>query len=55
MVNTHKTATGSGVSNQDNGLAVAGNGGNVGALQGNGDFDARVYYPHVPHSPTRTG
>ncbi|MER7672976.1 hypothetical protein ABTY61_31595 [Kitasatospora sp. NPDC096128] len=47
LVNTQQTATGSGASNQNNGLAVAGNGGNVGALQGNGNFDARVYYPHV--------
>ncbi|WBP88127.1 hypothetical protein [Kitasatospora cathayae] len=47
VVNTQQTATGSGASNQNNGLAVAGNGGNVGALQGNGNFDARVYYPHV--------
>ncbi|MFB7907360.1 hypothetical protein ACFXPX_30425 [Kitasatospora sp. NPDC059146] len=47
VVNTQQTATGSGASNQNNGLAVAGNSGNVGALQGNGNFDARVYYPHV--------
>ncbi|MGA5818604.1 hypothetical protein ACPC54_12195 [Kitasatospora sp. NPDC094028] len=44
VVNTQQTATGSGASNQNNGLAVAGNSGNVGALQGN--VDARVYYPH---------
>ncbi|MER7585407.1 hypothetical protein [Kitasatospora sp. NPDC097691] len=47
LVNTQQTATGSGASNQNNGLAVAGNGGNVGALQGNGNVDARVYHPHV--------
>ncbi|MEV7772773.1 hypothetical protein [Kitasatospora sp. NPDC086791] len=47
VVNTQQTATGSGGSNQNNGLAVAGNGGNIGALQGNGNVDARVYYPHV--------
>ncbi|MFH9353448.1 hypothetical protein [Kitasatospora sp. NPDC017646] len=49
VVNTQQTAAGSGASNQNNGLAVAGNGGNVGALQGNGNFDARVHYPHVLH------
>ncbi|WP_030061010.1 MULTISPECIES: hypothetical protein [Streptomyces] len=47
VVNTQQTATGSGASNQNNGLAVTGNGGNIGALQGNGNVDARVYYPHV--------
>ncbi|KJS56939.1 hypothetical protein VM98_04165 [Streptomyces rubellomurinus subsp. indigoferus] len=47
LVNTQQTATGSGASNQNNGLAAAGNSGNVGALQGNGNVDARVYYPHV--------
>ncbi|MFE5580085.1 hypothetical protein [Kitasatospora sp. NPDC056531] len=47
VVNTQQTATGSGASNQNNGLAVAGNGGNVGAVQGNGNFDARVHYPRV--------
>ncbi|MFH8381184.1 hypothetical protein ACH4E7_09590 [Kitasatospora sp. NPDC018058] len=45
VVNTQQTATGSGASNQNNGLAVAGNGGNVGALQGNGNVDARVFHP----------
>lgn len=49
VVNTQQTATGSGASNQNNGLAVAGNSGNVGALQGNGNVDARVYYPHDLH------
>ncbi|MER7750739.1 hypothetical protein [Kitasatospora sp. NPDC097643] len=47
VVNTQQTATGSGASNQNNGLAAAGNGGTIGALQGNGNFDARVYYPQV--------
>ncbi|MFD8701538.1 hypothetical protein ACFV1W_02805 [Kitasatospora sp. NPDC059648] len=47
VVNTQQTATGSGASNQNNGLAVTGNRGNIGAVQGNGNFDARVYYRHV--------
>ncbi|MFD7901123.1 hypothetical protein ACFV4F_35540 [Kitasatospora sp. NPDC059722] len=47
VVSTQQTATGSGASNQNNGLAATGNGGNIGALQGNGNLDTRVYYPHV--------
>ncbi|MFI6846031.1 hypothetical protein OG535_17640 [Kitasatospora sp. NBC_00085] len=47
VANTQQTATGSGASNQDNGLAVTGNGGDIGALQGNGNPAATVYYPHV--------
>ncbi|MFJ9775228.1 hypothetical protein ACIRVF_28935 [Kitasatospora sp. NPDC101157] len=47
VVNTQQTAIGSGASNQNNGLAVTGNGGTIGALQGNGNFDARALYRHV--------
>ncbi|MET8546026.1 hypothetical protein ABZW03_36155 [Kitasatospora sp. NPDC004799] len=47
VVNTQQTATGSGASNQHNGLAVAGNGGQVGGVQGHRGVDARVYYPYV--------
>ncbi|MFD0276607.1 hypothetical protein ACFVHB_22250 [Kitasatospora sp. NPDC127111] len=46
-VNTQQTATGSGASNQNNGLAVTGNGGDIGALQGNGNVGAAVFYPVV--------
>ncbi|MED7954547.1 hypothetical protein [Streptomyces sp. BE303] len=42
VVTTQQTATGSGASNQNNGLAVAGNSGNVGALQGNGNLAALI-------------
>ncbi|WP_030244395.1 hypothetical protein [Streptomyces sp. NRRL S-350] len=49
VVNTQQTATGSGASNQNNGLAVTGNAGNIGALQGNGNVDALVYSPHALH------
>ncbi|GAA2834616.1 hypothetical protein RMN57_18245 [Kitasatospora sp. CM 4170] len=45
VVNTQQTATGSGASNQNNGLAVTGNAGNIGALQGNGNLAADVFYP----------
>ncbi|MCG6497152.1 hypothetical protein [Kitasatospora sp. A2-31] len=47
VVNTQQTATGSGASNQNNGLAVTGNAGNIGALQGNGNLAADVFYPVV--------
>ncbi|MEU1421232.1 MULTISPECIES: hypothetical protein [unclassified Kitasatospora] len=46
LVSTQQTATGSGAGNQNNGLAVAGNAGNVGALQGNGNLAADVH-PHI--------
>ncbi|MFJ2865047.1 hypothetical protein [Kitasatospora sp. NPDC087314] len=46
VVITQQTATGSGASNQNNGLAAAGNAGNIGALQGNGNLDAQVHLPH---------
>ncbi|CAM5406747.1 hypothetical protein AB0F92_39355 [Kitasatospora aureofaciens] len=49
VANTQQTATGSGASNQNNGLAVTGNGGSIGALQGNGNVGARLSYPHVLH------
>ncbi|WP_199921872.1 hypothetical protein [Kitasatospora aureofaciens] len=49
VANTRQTATGSGASNQNNGRAVTGNGGSIGALQGNGHVDARVSDPHVLH------
>ncbi|MFE2721267.1 hypothetical protein [Kitasatospora sp. NPDC059327] len=45
VVNTQQTATGSGAGNQNNGLAVTGNAGNIGALQGNGNVAADVH-PH---------
>ncbi|MEV8326526.1 hypothetical protein [Kitasatospora sp. NPDC056731] len=45
VVVTQQTATGSGASNQNNGLAATGNGGNIGALQGNGNLDARAFFP----------
>ncbi|MFE7591043.1 hypothetical protein ACFU6K_16725 [Kitasatospora sp. NPDC057512] len=62
VVNTQQTATGSGAGNQNNGVAVTGNGGTVSADQDNtvqhkslrrdaprrdGGVDAQVYYPHV--------
>ncbi|MEU6232534.1 hypothetical protein [Kitasatospora sp. NPDC047058] len=45
VANTQQTATGSGASNQNNGLAVTGNGGDIGALQGNGNVGTAVFYP----------
>ncbi|GHH70132.1 hypothetical protein ACFRKE_19775 [Kitasatospora indigofera] len=44
---SQQSATGSGGSNQGNSTAVAGNAGAVGALQGNGNLAAKVYYPFV--------
>nr|BFD92012.1 hypothetical protein KitaXyl93_33720 [Kitasatospora sp. Xyl93] len=45
VVGTQQTATGSGASNQHNGVAVTGNSGNVGVLQGNGNGDAGAQAP----------
>ncbi|MFJ1752911.1 hypothetical protein [Kitasatospora sp. NPDC088134] len=44
---TQQTATGSGASNQNNTLGVAGNSGGVGALQSNANLAHTVYYPFV--------
>ncbi|MGW4892617.1 hypothetical protein ACWEQL_10180 [Kitasatospora sp. NPDC004240] len=46
-VGTQQAATGSGAANQNGTTAVAGNSGGVGALQGNGNLAAEVYYPFV--------
>ncbi|MFC9324996.1 hypothetical protein [Kitasatospora sp. NPDC057015] len=44
---SQQSATGSGGANQNNSAGVAGNAGDVGALQGNGNLSAKVYYPFV--------
>ncbi|MER8187036.1 hypothetical protein [Kitasatospora sp. NPDC094015] len=42
---TQQTATGSGGSNQNTNLGVAGNSGAIGNVQGNGNLAHHVYYP----------
>ncbi|GAA1413560.1 hypothetical protein GCM10009639_66930 [Kitasatospora putterlickiae] len=45
VTGTQQTAGGSGAGNQANTLAVTGNAGSIGALQGNGDLPALVAPP----------